>query len=56
MTIQFDFILMDWYMPEISGAGLMTILRNPRFGEPSATPVILMTGYASRKNIAKAPA
>ena len=54
MTAPFDFMLMDWYMPEVSGAGLMRVLRDIRFGEPRKTPVILMTGYASRENIAKA--
>ncbi|MGV8853847.1 MAG: response regulator [Devosia sp.] len=54
MTMPFDFMLMDWYMPEISGAGLMSVLRDPRFGAPSDTPVILMTGYASRDTIVQA--
>ena len=54
LTMPFDFMLMDWYMPEISGAGVMSVLRDPRFGAPSTTPVILMTGYASRDNIAQA--
>lgn len=50
----FDLVLMDWYMPEVSGAGLMTVLRDARFGPAQATPVILMTAYASRENIARA--
>lgn len=41
-------------MPEISGAGLMQVLRDPRFGTASSMPVILMTAYASRENIARA--
>jgi two-component system, chemotaxis family, chemotaxis protein CheY len=54
MTAPFDFMLMDWYMPEVSGAGLMRVLRDIRFGGPRNTPVILMTGYASQENIATA--
>ena len=54
MTEPFDLMLMDWYMPDVSGAGVMTMLRDPRFGEASQTPVILMTAYASRDNIARA--
>lgn len=50
----FDLVLMDWYMPDVSGAGLMTVLRDVRFGAAQTTPVILMTAYASRDNIARA--
>jgi two-component system chemotaxis response regulator CheY len=49
-----DLMLMDWYMPDVSGAGVMTVLRDPRLGAAAATPVILMTAYASRDNIARA--
>ena len=54
MSMPFDFVLMDWYMPEASGAGVMRVLRDARFGAPKDTPVILMTGYAGSDNIAKA--
>lgn len=54
MSEPFDLMLMDWYMPDISGAGIMTVLRNPRFGPASSLPVILMTAYASRDNVARA--
>lgn len=54
MSEPFDLVLMDWYMPDVSGAGVMTVLRDPRFGVASQTPVILMTAYASRDNIARA--
>ncbi len=50
----FDLMLMDWYMPDVSGAGVMTVLRDPKLGAASRTPVILMTAYASRDNIARA--
>ncbi len=52
----YDVLLMDWYMPEISGAGLLTVVRDPRFGRASTIPVILMTAYASRENITRARA
>jgi two-component system, chemotaxis family, chemotaxis protein CheY len=54
LSAPFDLVLMDWYMPDVSGAGLMTVLRDNRFGAAQATPVILMTAYASRENIARA--
>jgi two-component system, chemotaxis family, chemotaxis protein CheY len=50
----FDLMLMDWYMPDVSGAGVMTVLRDARLGAAAKTPVILMTAYASRDNIARA--
>lgn len=54
LTAPFDLMLMDWYMPEVSGAGLMAILRDERFGAARNMPVILMTAYASRDNVARA--
>lgn len=54
MTQPFNFVLMDWYMPDISGAGVMEILRDARFGAASNTPVIMMTAYASRDNVLRA--
>jgi two-component system chemotaxis response regulator CheY len=50
----FDVMLMDWYMPEVSGAGLIEVVRDPRFGRTAALPVILITAYATRENIARA--
>jgi two-component system chemotaxis response regulator CheY len=50
----FDFMLMDWYMPDVSGAGLIQVLRDPRFGPASQMPVIMMTAYASRDNLVRA--
>lgn len=50
-----DLVLLDWYMPEVSGAGLLQIIRDPRFGRPGLR-VLLMTAYASRENIARARA
>ena len=54
MTAPYSLVLMDWYMPEISGAGVMQVLRDPRFGVACATPVILMTAYPSMDNLARA--
>ena len=54
MHSKFDLMLMDWYMPDVSGAGLMMVLRDVRFGPARTMPVILMTAYASRDNIARA--
>ena len=54
MSEPFDLVLMDWYMPDINGAGVMEVLRDRRFGAAAKTPVILMTAYASRDNVAKA--
>ncbi|MEO5808197.1 response regulator [Devosia sp.] len=54
LSQDYDVMLMDWYMPEISGAGLMQVLRDPRFGPACTLPVILMTAYASRENITRA--
>ena len=47
-------MLMDWYMPDISGAGIMSVLRDPRFGANAGLKVILMTAYASRDNVVRA--
>lgn len=52
----FDLMLMDWYMPDISGAGIMQVLRDTRFGAAAHTPVIMMTAYASQENVQKARA
>lgn len=50
----FDVMLMDWYMPEVSGTGLIQVVRNPRFGRTTALPVILITAYGTRETIARA--
>lgn len=47
---EFDVVLTDWYMPDVNGAGLVTILRDPRFVE-KRLPVIVVTAYASRENV-----
>lgn len=45
LQARFTLVLLDWHMPDINGAGVMQILRDPRFGAGNATPVILMTAY-----------
>ncbi len=52
----YSLVLMDWYMPEVSGAGLLRVLRDQRFGPASQTPVIVMTGYPSETCMAQARA
>ncbi|KKB86021.1 hypothetical protein VW29_04615 [Devosia limi DSM 17137] len=54
MGAPYDLVLMDWYMPDISGAGVLTVMRDARFGAASKTPVILMTAYPSRENLQRA--
>lgn len=56
MSEPFSFVLMDWYMPDINGAGVMEVLRDDRFGAGANTPVIMMTAYPSRDNVARARA
>jgi two-component system chemotaxis response regulator CheY len=56
MGASYDLVLMDWYMPDISGAGLLRVLRDPRFGPASQTPVIVMTAYPSTDNLTRARA
>lgn len=51
---EFDALLLDWYMPDVSGAGLLGIVRDPRFRGQSDIPVVVMTAYASNANIKKA--
>lgn len=51
---RFDLMLADWYMPEMSGAALVEVVRDPRFGPHGSLPIILMTAYPSRENVVKA--
>ena len=54
LAAPFDVLFMDWYIPEMSGAALLQILRDPRFGRNGALPVVLMTAYPSREVLTKA--
>lgn len=50
----FGLILLDWYMPDINGAGVMQVLRDERLGQRASTPVVLMTAYANKENLQRA--
>jgi len=54
MECEFDVVLSDWYMPDISGAGLLGVVRDPRFGSRSNIPFVVMTAYASGDNLERA--
>jgi two-component system chemotaxis response regulator CheY len=56
MSASYSLVLMDWYMPEVTGAGLLRVLRDQRFGPASQTPVIVMTGYPTQASMAQARA
>jgi len=49
----FDVVLTDWYMPDVNGAGLTSILRDPDFLD-KRLPIVVMTAYASRENVNRA--
>ena len=52
----YDLLLTDWYMPEVSGAGLIRIVRSRDFGINRAIPIVIMTAYATRENLGAAKA
>lgn len=47
----YDLVLMDWYMPDIGGPGVMQVLRDPRFDASPDIKVVLMTAYPSPENL-----
>lgn len=52
---KFDILLTDWYMPDVSGAGLLSILRDDRVKSVNQhIPTIVMTAYANSENSEKA--
>ncbi|MBO6895664.1 MAG: response regulator [Roseibium sp.] len=53
-TERYDVLLMDWYMPDVSGAGLLSVVRDQRFAGNSNIAVVVMTAYASSENIERA--
>lgn len=53
-TERHDILLMDWYMPDVSGAGILSVIRDERFSGNSNMPVVVMTAYASSENIQRA--
>ncbi len=54
MGTAYDVLFMDWYMPDMSGASLLQILRDPRFGPKGRLTVVMMTAYPSREVITRA--
>ncbi len=48
-----DFVLLDWYMPEINGVGFVRLVRGGQVGCPPDIPIIISTAYATRENITR---
>jgi two-component system chemotaxis response regulator CheY len=51
---RYDIVFMDWYMPEMNGAALLQVIRDPRFQANGRVPVVMMTAYPNRETIARA--
>lgn len=51
---RFDLLVTDWYMPRMSGASLIEVLRESRFDRNSSLPVLVMTAYPSRETLLEA--
>ena len=50
---RFSFVLLDWYMPEISGAGFVELVRSGLTPLPRDIPIIVSTAYSTRENTAR---
>lgn len=50
----YDVLLLDWFMPDITGAGVLQVLRDPRCDATVRLPVIVMTAYPSRDTLLRA--
>ncbi|HHG90251.1 MAG TPA: response regulator [Devosia sp.] len=48
-----DFVVLDWYMPEISGAGFIRLVRGGQANCRADLPIIISTAYATRENISR---
>ncbi len=48
-----DFVMLDWYMPEINGAGFTRLLRSECDGKDQQPAIIIVTAYATRENITR---
>jgi len=46
-----DFVLLDWYMPDINGAGFVRLVHSGQAGCSADLPIIVATAYATRENI-----
>ena len=51
---RYDVMFMDWYMPDMNGAALLEVIRDPRFSPHGRLPVIMITAYPHRETMAKA--
>jgi len=51
---RYDIVFMDWYMPEMNGAALLEVIRDPRFSPNGKVPVVMITAYPNRETIARA--
>ncbi len=45
-----SFVVLDWYMPEINGAGFVRLIRGGAAGCTTDLPIIIATAYATREN------
>lgn len=51
----YDLLLTDWYMPDVDGAGLVTVIRDVRVkSENQETPIIVTSAYANNENFSRA--
>jgi two-component system chemotaxis response regulator CheY len=51
---RYDIVFMDWYMPEMSGAAMLEIMRDPRFPANGRVPVVMITAYPTKETFARA--
>ncbi len=47
-TCEPDILITDWTMPNMSGADLVRILRNPKYPNRSFIPILMLTANANR--------
>ncbi|MCF6303244.1 MAG: response regulator [Devosiaceae bacterium] len=47
------FVLLDWYMPEVNGAGFVCMVRKGLAHCNTKLPIIVTTAYATRENTAR---
>lgn len=48
-----DFVLLDWYMPEVNGAGFVRIVRQGLADCSPELPIIVTTAYATKENTSR---
>ncbi len=48
-----DFVILDWYMPEINGAGFIRLVRGGQANCRTDLPIVISTAYATRENISR---